>query len=176
MGRPFKLTYVVCFLLACIVTFEKNKGTDMGDGCENQALRVGILSQSQSTTTQFRLNSKLGGPLWFVIKLACLLKKEKWRLFVPFRQGGKIVTFLRQTQSLNLLEVVFGILGVSTPTSFIPSKIRYTCFCSFYCTTWTFWRSWCHMRSMITRCGAISKESLCGKFWGKIVVHFVNIE
>ena len=42
---------------------EKNKETVMGEGCENQALRVGSISQSKSTpTAQFRLNSAVAAP------------------------------------------------------------------------------------------------------------------
>ena len=68
MGRPFKAMGRICtyasYLNACIVMLEKNKGTVMGgEGCENQALRVGSISQSKSTpTAQFRLNSAVAAP------------------------------------------------------------------------------------------------------------------
>ena len=66
MGRPFKAMDVriyASYLNACIVTSKKNKGTVMGDGCENQTLRVGSLSQYKSTpTAQFRLNSAVAAP------------------------------------------------------------------------------------------------------------------
>ena len=67
MGRPFKAMgrMYVCFLLECMHcnVGEKQRDGHGGDGCENQALRVGSISQSKSTpTAQFRLNSAVAAP------------------------------------------------------------------------------------------------------------------
>ena len=165
MGRI--CTYA-SYLNACIVMLEKNKGTVMGRGRGDVKIKpLGwVVSRNLKVPPlpNFDWIQQWRPPM--ICNQIGMFTQKRMTLVcqIPTRWDRKSSYVLRQIQSSNLLELVFGIPCISTPASFIPSKIRYPCFCSFYCTTWTSWRSWCHMRSMITRCGAISKEALCGKF------------
>ena len=164
MGRI--CTYA-SYLNACIVMLKKNKGTVMDGGRDVKIKPLGwIVSRNLKVPPlpNFDWIQQWRPPM--ICNQIGMFTQKRMTLIcqIPTSCGRKSSYVLRQIPSSNLLELVFGIPGTSTPAIFIPWKIRYPCFCSFYCTTWTSWRSWCHMRSMITRCGAISKEALCGKF------------